>query len=481
MATIKCKKCGASIVVEAGKNVVRCKSCGTMQVVTNDNDKQKQFAQRRRLAARLGKTIAAGYWYSVGLKLDGTVVAVGANEREQCNTETWTDMIAVSAGKDYTVGLSADGTVTVANSYFHTLHSGAVEKWKDIIAVAAGADHTVGLKKDGSIVTIGKIGTSNEDYELFFDNDGNVELFGSTWHKIENGKIVSDDRYFKTADIPVAYDTEEWTGIVAIAAGSCQTVGLKANGTVVAMGSTEDGACDTADWQNIVAIAAGGQHTIGLKDNGTVVAVGRNENGACNVSGWKDIVAIAGGWDHTVGLKADGTVVAVGSNEKGQCNTGTWKNVVAIAAGYYHTLGLCADGTLVAVGESETYDVNGGHKACDVSSWKLFDSIDTLDQELETSKKAMEKNVAQKQAVLDSIKTLCNGASLGLPITRRMLQISFTCILREHLSRGILQFKKLTNIPSSFWAHAMVKNPPLFIKIAGNLSKVICFLNGVAI
>ena len=58
-------------------------------------------------------------------------------------------------------------------------------------------------------------------------------------------------------------------------------------------------------------IGASSRFTVGLKADGTVVATGDNAYGACDVSSWKDIVAIsAEGW-HTVGLKADGTVVAV--------------------------------------------------------------------------------------------------------------------------------------------------------------------------
>ncbi|MGF2715997.1 RCC1-like domain-containing protein, partial [Bacillus cereus] len=36
-------------------------------------------------------------------------------------------------------------------------------------------------------------------------------------------------------------------------------------------------------------IAAGRGHTVGLKSDGTAVAVGRNKEGECNVSGWRDI------------------------------------------------------------------------------------------------------------------------------------------------------------------------------------------------
>ena len=147
-----------------------------------------------------------------------------------------------------------------------------------------------------------------------------------------------------------------------ISAGGDHTVGLKADGTVVAVGNNEYGQCDVSDWTNIVAISAGYYHTVGLKSDGTVVAVGGNDGGRCDVSDWTDIVAISAGSDHTVGLKADGTVVAIGFSGNGKCDVGNWKNIVAISAEYYHTVGLKADGTVVAVGWNEDGQ-------CEVDDW----------------------------------------------------------------------------------------------------------------
>ena len=77
-----------------------------------------------------------------------------------------------------------------------------------------------------------------------------------------------------------------------------------------------------------VAVSAGDSHTVGLKADGTVVAVGDNDHGQCNVDRWTDIVAISAGHYHTVGLKADGTVVAVGSRDDGQCDVNRWRNIL---------------------------------------------------------------------------------------------------------------------------------------------------------
>lgn len=66
------------------------------------------------------------------------------------------------------------------------------------------------------------------------------------------------------------------------------------------------------------AISAGMEHTVGLKADGSVVAVGRGAEGQLNTSAWTDVVAVAAGAEHTVGLRADGELVGAGDNSQGQ-------------------------------------------------------------------------------------------------------------------------------------------------------------------
>jgi hypothetical protein len=153
-----------------------------------------------------------------------------------------------------------------------------------------------------------------------------------------------------------------WTNIIRIAAGNCHTVGLRSNGTVVATGDNGIGQCNVGGWTDITQVAAGSRHTVGLKSDGTVVAVGYNYHGQCNVGAWTNIVQVAAGAYHTVGLRADGTVIAVGYTDQGQCNVGGWTDIIQVSAGLYHTVGLKADGTVVAVGDN-------GTGQCDVTGW----------------------------------------------------------------------------------------------------------------
>ena len=109
-----------------------------------------------------------------------------------------------------------------------------------------------------------------------------------------------------------------------VAAGGLHTVGVKSDGTVVAVGWNEFGQINVGNWTNIVQVAAFNLHTVGVKSDGTVVAVGHNHYGQCNVDSWVDIVQVAAGESHTVGVKSDGAVVAVGRNYYSQCDVGSW-------------------------------------------------------------------------------------------------------------------------------------------------------------
>ena len=190
---------------------------------------------------------------------------------------------------------------------------------------------------------------------------------------LPNASVSAGDSHtvgLKSDGTPVAvgynvYDQCEffhWENITSISAGGYHTVGLKSDGTVVAVGSKQNGQCDVSDWKDIVSISAGHMHTVGLKRNGKVIAVGNNTHDQCNVYEWKNIVAISAGHFHTVGLKNDGTVIAVGRNNVGQCNVSEWNNIIAISSSGLNTVGLKSDGTVVAVGDN-TWD------QCEVTDW----------------------------------------------------------------------------------------------------------------
>ena len=224
----------------------------------------------------------------------------------------------------FTFGLKSDGTVLVAGEdeitegEKVTAFKYNVSDWRNISAIFACDSYIIGLQRDGTVVAAVK-----EKYiNGLPDYDNNVE-------EILQGYYGQD--------------------IIDISIGHICTVGLKSDGTVIAVGYNQYGKCNTFSWRDIIAISTGAAHTVGLKSDGTVVAVGYNEYGQCNTSGWRDIVAISAGENCTVGLKSDGTVVAVGSRGFDKnIDTSGWHDIVAISLmGKGIFVGLKSDGTVV--------------------------------------------------------------------------------------------------------------------------------------
>ena len=382
------------VAVDAGFNhTVGLKSDGTVVAVGSNNYGQCDVSGWKDIIA-----VSAGCYHTVGLKADGTVVAAGRNEEKQLNVRAWKNIVAVSAGDYHTVGLRADGTVVAAGS--NSSGQCDVDDWSGITAISAAKNHTLGLRTDGTAVAVGlnqggQCGVSYwHDLRLPLGEQHETEKAEDTEPKLTPEELAAAREAIAphkgstiaaggTQSVAVriggtAVATEfigeyhggqcnvgDWTNIIAVSAGGYHTVGLKADGTVVAVGSNREyGQCNVGAWRDIVAISAGSYHTVGLKSDGTVVAVGYDLGRVCDVDSWTDIVAVSAGSDHTVGLKADGTVVATGSNLGGQCEgVAYWRDIIAVSAGSYHTVGLKADGTVVAVGDDS-------FGRCDVSDWK---------------------------------------------------------------------------------------------------------------
>ena len=260
------------------------------------------------------KTIAAGGRHTVAVKEDGTVVAVGNEDAYSSgysrysgysqSVKDWTDIEAVAAGFTHTVGLKSDGTV-VAEGYSISYYKG-VESWYDIEAIAAGSFHTVGLKSDGAVVAVGDNDNgqcnvsdwedivaiaAGEDVTLGLKDDGTVVAVGNN----ESGQLD---------------DVENWEDIVAITVDYAgNPYGLKLDGDVegsnsgdgvVAIsgdielksdGDVKGGHRGESEWTDIIGISKH-YHSVGLKKDGTVVAVGDsdiNEDGELNVGSWRNI------------------------------------------------------------------------------------------------------------------------------------------------------------------------------------------------
>ncbi len=89
-------------------------------------------------------------------------------------------------------------------------------------------------------------------------------------------------------------------------------VGLTEDGMVIAEEAELDYIINTVEkWSGISQVAAQGGTVVGMKEDGTVVAVCTlgNDKGQCAVAEWKDIVAVGTNGKVTIGIKEDGSFV----------------------------------------------------------------------------------------------------------------------------------------------------------------------------
>lgn len=332
--------------------------------------------------------IAASNNTSVGLCSDGTVKAVGQNNEGQCNVQEWRDIIAIASMSDCTIGLHRDGTLRLAGSHSRTWFLRDALQWQDLVSIQVIRDYDIiAMQSNGTYLCthpdfqkqLNELARSIPPVErntnpaamskmpilaahtsspFFCCAGGKVEAYG---YSSRDGSVNHcTDRKF-TGTLSVQHDmcmVGGWSDITALAVGGAHTVGLRSDGTVVAVGYNGNGQCNLQDWTNITAIGAGYHHTVGLRSDGTVLAISQNNLGECGVRGWTGITAIAVGFSRTLGLRADGTVLAVGANPYGAYDVRGWTGMTALALSLYHTAGLRRDGTVVVTGRNENGELD---------------------------------------------------------------------------------------------------------------------------
>jgi len=229
--------------------------------------------------------------------------------------------------------------------------------------IAAGIRNSVVITKDGTLIASGK----NSFKQLNIDDWKNivsVDMYGTlTIGLQENGvaKIVG------TVNNQEIYDSEIWNNLVDIAAGEQFVVGLKFDGTVIAVGHNGDGQINVENWNNVIDVDAGSRFTVALTENKELLFTGYCNNQIKDFEDhkdeWEDVISISAnggekggiGKGHTVGLTSGGTLVAVGDNTYGQCDfsdTEKWSGIIKVATGDWYTVGLKSDGTVVMTGNN---------------------------------------------------------------------------------------------------------------------------------
>ena len=308
---------------------------GTVVAVGVDDNKRREIEKWRNIKA----VIPSKCGFVFGLCEDGTVKVAGTDEHGRTNVKEWSDIVEIATEWYHTFGLKSDGTV-VATQYIGDgkdtwledkalQKSTSVSSWRDIVDIKAdysvGTSYIVGLKKDGKIVGV----KCEKKWK---------SAYGRVDNYLDYTKIECPNREFKSLALyehkiggilkdGTAYgcpwdEGYRWKDIDSIIY-AWNMLGLKADGSIVCPSKGFNRALQPktfSGWNQVACFALGGNYSepyvIGLRADGTVIAVGSNKNGECDVEGWNNIIAISAGETHTIGLRSDGTVVSTGGSDK---------------------------------------------------------------------------------------------------------------------------------------------------------------------
>lgn len=236
------------------------------------------------------KYVTGGGRHIAGLTVDGKVVCAGWSPITRSEygyawagnapayTE-WTDMIDVAIGDSVVVGLKSDGTVmfnavddftgldfATIVAQFH-----GVSAWTDITAVAAGLANIVGLKADGTVVSVGSNASNQQNVDWLTDV---VKIRCGYDHVVvqrSDGTVIGigDNTYGQCSNLTM------FSGVADIGASCDVTSLLMDDGTAIVTGDTSWGQGDTGSWTGLIGLAAGGWDTLGLLPDGAVLWVGK--------------------------------------------------------------------------------------------------------------------------------------------------------------------------------------------------------------
>ncbi|MBE0543716.1 MAG: immunoglobulin domain-containing protein [Verrucomicrobia bacterium] len=257
------------------------------------------------------KAIAAGYYHTLALRYDGTVLAWGSSFAQTNTPPGVTNIVAIAAGGFHNLGLQSDGSVACWGSGFYD--SAAVPPGlSNVVAVAGGEFHSLALRTDGTVVAWGA-GKTNS----------------GAWPHL--GQSI----------VPAGL-----SNVVAISAKGTYSLALTDDGTMVAWGANDFGQTNVpVGLSHVVSIAAGYRHGLALRSDGKLFTWGDDTYGQTNtLPDLTNAVSIAAGTWNSLALTEDNRVVVWGRNDYSQTNVPNGLvNVMAIAGGNFHIAALLGE------------------------------------------------------------------------------------------------------------------------------------------
>ncbi len=364
--------------------------------------------------------VSAGEYYTMIVKSDDTLWAVGKNDYGQLgnndNTrddqlnpiQVMTNVAQVSAGSRHTMILTKEntlwgtgdnirgqlGTDTIRQtSTLVQIISAEGEPMTEVAQASVGEHHSIILKKNSDLWAVGN----------------------NSYGQLGIGTIRGESTPVQV----ISAEGKPMTEVDQVSVGPYRTMILKTNGELWAVGRNRKGQLGIGDdaganqstpvqvmiaaeqpMTNVIQVSAGSEHTMILKRNGDLWAVGRNNKGQLG-DGSKtntstpvqviiaedqpitEVAQVSAGKFHTMILKRNGELWAVGRNKEGQLGIGTTRDastpvqvmiaaeqpmteVIQVSAGGYHSMIVKRNGTVWAVGKNDHGQLGNGQRGDDV-------------------------------------------------------------------------------------------------------------------
>lgn len=249
--------------------------------------------------------IDVGFYHTVGLCADGSVVACGDNRYGQCDVSALHDVIAVAAGAYHTVALHRDGTVSAAGR--SSEHQCDTSSWRDVVAITASDYATFGITTGGNLLCTGFY-----DYKEPESWSGLAAVAGGSY----NLAALRADGTVWT--YPKLKDTDALRGCVSLAVNTGYAAGVMPDGSAVSS------VFDLSSWRDVIAVSASGTAILGLDIEGRVLSFFFRESDTVDFSSFRDVRAIAAGGTHFALVLSDGSVKVLGETSHGEAGTEGW-------------------------------------------------------------------------------------------------------------------------------------------------------------